>query len=69
MALANVIVFWTFVEVTARNGFFKEIWVDPINHVAEMVGILALFVALIAGFWLYNVKDSHASDSNILETV
>ena len=69
MALANVIVFWSFVEVAARNGFFKEIWVDPINHVAEMVGILALFVALIAGFWLYNVKDSHASDSDILETV
>lgn len=39
------------------------------NHVAEMVGILALFVALIAGFWLYNAKDSHASDSDILETV
>ena len=68
MALANVIVFWSFVEVAARNGFFKEIWVDPMNHVAEMVGILALFVALIAGFWLYNAKDSHADHSDNSET-
>mgnify|MGYP006960395549 CR=1 FL=1 len=59
----------TLSEIAARNGFFKEIWVDPMNHVVEMVGILALFVALIAGFWLYNAKDSHASDSDILETV
>ena len=52
----------------ARNGFFKEIWVDPMHHVAEMVGILALFVALIAGFWLYNAKDSHADHSDNSET-
>ncbi len=68
MSLATVIIFWTTVEVAARNGFFKEIWVDPANHVAEMVGILVVFVALIAGVWLYNAKDkedekSRASDN------
>ena len=45
-------------EIAARNGFFKEIWVDPGNHVAEMVGILLVFVGLILGFWFYNAKDN-----------
>ena len=58
MSLANVIVLWTAVEIAARNGFFKEIWVDPGNHVAEMVGILLVFVGLILGFWFYNAKDN-----------
>lgn len=57
MALATVIVFWTAVEVAARNGFFKEIWVDPANHVVEMVSILVVFIALILGFWLYSGKE------------
>ena len=56
MALATVIVFWTFVEVAARNGFFKEIWVDPLHHIAEMCAILVAFVLLVAGYWLYNAK-------------
>ena len=59
MAYATVIVFWTFVEVAARNGMFKEIWVDPMHHVAEMVGVLVVFMALVAGYWLYNAKDNH----------
>lgn len=44
-ALATVIIFWTFVEIVARNGFFNEVWVDPMNHVMEMVIIIAVFVA------------------------
>ena len=43
-ALATVIVFWTFVEVMARNNFFNEVWVDPLNHVSEMVSMLLVFV-------------------------
>lgn len=58
MALATVIVFWTAVEVAARNGFFKEIWVDPAHHVMEMVLILVVFVILIVGCSLYHGKDS-----------
>ena len=58
MAYATVIVFWTFVEVAARNGMFKEIWVDPMHHIVEMVGVLVLFVGLVVGYWLYNAKDS-----------
>lgn len=34
-ALATVIVFWTFVEIMARNGFFNEIWVEPLNISAK----------------------------------
>ena len=49
MAYATVIVFWTFVEVVARNGLFKEIWVDPMNHVVEMSAVLAIFVVSIGG--------------------
>ena len=60
MALANVIVLWSAVEIAARNGFFKEIWVDPGNHIVEMVGILAVFIGLIAGFWFYSGKDQTA---------
>ncbi len=56
MSLATVIVFWTAVEIAGRNGMFKEIWVDPANHVGEMVAILAVFVLLIAGYWRYNAK-------------
>ena len=64
MSLATVIVFWTAVEVAARNGFFKEIWVDPANHVGEMLGILAVFVALIAGFWFYNASSPQDKAEN-----
>ena len=45
-SLATVIVFWTFVEIMGRNGFLKEIWVDPLHHVAEMSAFLAVFVGL-----------------------
>ncbi len=49
------------VEIAARNGFFKEIWVDPGNHIVEMVGILmVVFIGLIAGFRFYSGKDQTA---------
>lgn len=48
MAVATVLVFWTFVEVVARNGLLNEIWVDPMNHIAEMLIILAAFVVVSA---------------------
>ena len=43
-ALATVIVFWTFVEVMARNGIISEIWVDPMAHITEMLIIFVTFV-------------------------
>lgn len=58
MALATVIVFWTAVEVAVRNGLFREIWTDPMNHVWEMAAMLAALVALIAGFKMYDAKGS-----------
>lgn len=60
MSIATVIVFWSFVEVAARNGFFKEIWVDPLNHVYEMLGILGAFIILVFGYWFYNAQDKTA---------
>lgn len=49
-ALANVIIFWTFVEIMARNGFFTEVWVAPMEHVFEMSVVLGVFILLIAIF-------------------
>jgi hypothetical protein len=46
-ALATVIVFWTFVEIMARNGFFNEIWVDPMSHIREMTIILVVFIIVV----------------------
>ena len=48
MAISTVVIFWTTVEVFARNGLLTEFWVDPMNHVPEMVSILVCFVALAA---------------------
>ncbi len=47
-ALATVIVFWSFVEIAGRNGFFNEIWTDPMNHVTGVSLIFAAFVGVIA---------------------
>lgn len=58
MAYAIVIVFWSFVEIAGRNGFFKEIWVDPLHHVVEMIAILVVFILLVVGYWLYNARES-----------
>lgn len=55
MALVAVLVFWTFVEVMARNGFFKEAWVDPVNHVWEMAIVVAVIVAAAGACWMHGV--------------
>ena len=49
-ALATVIVFWTFVEIMARNGFFTEVWVAPMEHVLEMSVVLGVFILMISVF-------------------
>lgn len=62
MAYATVIVFWSFVEIATRNGFFSEIWVDPMNHWIEMIMMLAAFVVLIAAYWMYDVRTANNAD-------
>ena len=64
-ALATVIVFWTFVEVAARNGFFSEVWVDPMNHKFEVGLILATFVGVIAATLFFSrfVTTTSAADA------
>lgn len=56
MSIATVIVFWTFVEVMARNGYLKEIWLSPSAHVVEMSLIVGCFVALAVYLVRYAVK-------------
>lgn len=48
MSLATVIIFWTFVEVLARNGIFKEIWVAPQQYAVEMWVILGALIITIS---------------------
>lgn len=50
MGIATVIIFWTFIEVFSRNQLLAEFWIDPMNHKAEMLCILACFVALALFF-------------------
>ena len=49
MSIATVIVFWTAVEVFARNGMFTEIWVEPLHYVPQMISILVVFILLGVG--------------------
>ncbi len=56
MTIATVIVFWTFVEVIARNQIFTEIWVAPLEHQKEMYTILGVFVLLAAFLFVQNVR-------------
>ena len=57
MAVSTVIIFWTFIEVFARNNLLSEFWVDPMNHKVEMFTILACFVALAAFVTVRTVRN------------
>lgn len=46
MAIATVLVFWTFVEILGHIGMLDEIWVAPMEHVVEMCVLLAAFIGL-----------------------
>ncbi len=47
-AVPTVVIFWNFIEVLGRRGFFKEIWVHPEEHWIEV----SLFFVLL-GLLLY----------------
>ncbi len=51
MAIATVVVFWTPVEILGRIDLFKEIWVDPMNHITEMATITLAFIFLAIYLW------------------
>jgi len=58
-ALATVCVFWTFVEIVARNKMLNEIWVDPLKYVTEMIVIAGIFTtAIIITFLLAKFIDN-----------
>lgn len=46
MAIATVLVFWTFVEILGHIGLLDEIWVAPMEHVVEMCVLFAAFIGL-----------------------
>ncbi len=64
MAISTVVIFWTTVEVFARNGLLTEFWIDPMNHVAEMVSILVCFIALAAFLIIRAVRHKKAAESS-----
>jgi len=51
MAIANVIIFWTPVEILGHINFFNEIWTAPMNHKKEMIIILVAFLLLAIYLW------------------
>lgn len=53
MAIATVIVLWTFVEIMGHIGVFKEIWVEPLDHLGVMIPLAVLFSALV-GYTIYS---------------
>ncbi|MCH5216621.1 MAG: hypothetical protein J1F10_06740 [Muribaculaceae bacterium] len=52
MAIATVIVFWTFVEILGHIGILKEIWIEPLEHIWTMIGIVTLFL-ILGGYTIY----------------
>lgn len=46
MAIATVIVLWTFVEVLGHIGLLNEIWVSPLEHIWEMTALAIIFIVL-----------------------
>lgn len=46
MAIATVLMFWTFVEILGHIGLLDEIWVAPMEHVVEMCVLFAAFIGL-----------------------
>ena len=53
MAIATVLVLWTFVEIIGHIGLLKEIWLEPMKHVVEMSLICGLFV-ILGAYTLWN---------------
>ena len=46
LSIATVLVLWTFVEILGHIGLLNEIWVAPMEHIAEMTVLAVLFTAL-----------------------
>lgn len=46
MSIATVLVLWTFVEILGHIGFINEIWVRPLEHIAEMAVLGGMFICL-----------------------
>lgn len=46
MAIATVLVFWTFVEILGHIGLINEIWVEPMKHLPEVISMAIIFLSL-----------------------
>lgn len=61
MAIATVIVFWTPVEILGRMDLFSEIWIAPMEHKAEMLITLGVFIVLAVYLWYVAYKKKSKS--------
>ena len=57
VAIATVVVFWTFVEVMGRWNAFHEIWVEPMTYQSEMITIFLAFIVLVTFLWYKSIKN------------
>jgi hypothetical protein len=62
-AIPTVIIFWNFVEVLGRWNLFKEIWIHPSEHWAELSIIFALLILFI---FIY-VRENYLQNRRQLE--
>ena len=67
MAISTVVIFWTAVEVFARNGLLSEFWVEPLAHIPEMITILASFLLLAAFLIIRNRRRKMESTSEYIK--
>jgi len=63
-AIPTVVIFWNFIEVAGRWGWFKEIWVHPQEHWIEITTMTAIF----GGVLIYYFKNTSTKATFKLQT-
>ena len=53
-AVPTVIIFWNFIEVIGRWGWFKEVWIYPKEHWLEVTSLFIAFAAFLIYFFTSN---------------
>ncbi|MFT6384913.1 MAG: hypothetical protein ACJAQR_001751 [Bacteroidia bacterium] len=53
-AIPTVVIFWNFIEVLGRWGWFKEIWVYPKEHWIEIAVMTLAFIGFLIYFFTQN---------------
>ena len=58
-AIPTVVIFWNFVEIMGRLKFFKEIWVEPVQYLLEIMLLIIVFILLTIIGILQNKKNTN----------